>query len=244
MSFATVYNTLDALAQRRPRRRRCALGAARRASIRTRRRITTRCATRAARRRHPCRRSLEPHAAAQRASQRRAGLRGRARGERIYRGLCAARCSRIEEQKRRTNMAKSLNGNEDPPEPEGRLRGRVAGEPPLPLLRKGRGRRGPPGDRRQLQGDGRRRDRPRARSPRLPRSRSAIRRRASRSATPRRTSRPPSPARRTSTRRCTRAWRRRAREEGFDDIAEWFETLAKAEKSHAGRFQKMLDTLK
>jgi rubrerythrin len=31
-----------------------------------------------------------------------------------------------------------------------------------------------------------------------------------------------------------------AREEGFDDIAEWFETLAKAEKSHAGRFQKML----
>ncbi len=35
-----------------------------------------------------------------------------------------------------------------------------------------------------------------------------------------------------------------AREEGFDDIAEWFETLAKAEKSHAGRFQKMLDTLK
>jgi rubrerythrin len=34
-----------------------------------------------------------------------------------------------------------------------------------------------------------------------------------------------------------------AREEGFDDIAEWFETLAKAEKSHAGRFQKMLATL-
>ena len=35
-----------------------------------------------------------------------------------------------------------------------------------------------------------------------------------------------------------------AREEGFDDIAEWFETLAKAEKSHAGRFAKMLETLK
>jgi rubrerythrin len=34
-----------------------------------------------------------------------------------------------------------------------------------------------------------------------------------------------------------------AREEGFDEIAEWFETLAKAEKSHAGRFQKALDTL-
>ncbi len=35
-----------------------------------------------------------------------------------------------------------------------------------------------------------------------------------------------------------------ARDEGFDDIAEWFETLAKAEKSHAGRFQKMLQVLK
>jgi rubrerythrin len=34
-----------------------------------------------------------------------------------------------------------------------------------------------------------------------------------------------------------------AREEGFPDIAEWFETLAKAEKSHAGRFQKAHDTL-
>jgi rubrerythrin len=29
-----------------------------------------------------------------------------------------------------------------------------------------------------------------------------------------------------------------AREEGFSEIAEWFETLAKAEKSHAGRFDK------
>src|SRR5262245_19017001 len=35
-----------------------------------------------------------------------------------------------------------------------------------------------------------------------------------------------------------------AREEGFDEIAEWFETLARAEKSHAGRFRKGLDTLK
>ncbi len=34
-----------------------------------------------------------------------------------------------------------------------------------------------------------------------------------------------------------------AREEGFDEIADWFETLAKAEKSHAGRFQKALDQL-
>jgi len=34
-----------------------------------------------------------------------------------------------------------------------------------------------------------------------------------------------------------------AREEGFDEIAEWFETLARAEKSHAGKFQDTLDTL-
>ena len=33
-----------------------------------------------------------------------------------------------------------------------------------------------------------------------------------------------------------------AREEKFDEIAEWFETLAKAERSHAGRFQKALDS--
>ena len=35
-----------------------------------------------------------------------------------------------------------------------------------------------------------------------------------------------------------------AREEGFAEIAEWFETLAKAERSHAGRFTKGLDGLK
>ena len=31
-----------------------------------------------------------------------------------------------------------------------------------------------------------------------------------------------------------------ARQEGFGEIAEWFETLAKAEKSHAGKFQALL----
>ena len=36
---------------------------------------------------------------------------------------------------------------------------------------------------------------------------------------------------------------RTARDEGFAEIADWFETLAKAEKSHAGRFQKALQTL-
>jgi len=35
---------------------------------------------------------------------------------------------------------------------------------------------------------------------------------------------------------------RTAREEGFEEVAEWFETLARAEKSHAGRFQKGLDS--
>jgi rubrerythrin len=34
-----------------------------------------------------------------------------------------------------------------------------------------------------------------------------------------------------------------AREEGFDEIADWFETLAKAEKSHAGRFQELLNSI-
>merc|ERR1712093_878695 len=34
-----------------------------------------------------------------------------------------------------------------------------------------------------------------------------------------------------------------ARDEGFEEIADWFETLAKAEKSHAGKFQKTLDSM-
>jgi rubrerythrin len=34
-----------------------------------------------------------------------------------------------------------------------------------------------------------------------------------------------------------------ARDEGFDEIADWMETLAKAERSHANRFQKALDSL-
>ena len=34
-----------------------------------------------------------------------------------------------------------------------------------------------------------------------------------------------------------------ARSESFDEIADWFETLAKAERSHANRFQKSLDAL-
>jgi len=34
-----------------------------------------------------------------------------------------------------------------------------------------------------------------------------------------------------------------AREEGFDEIADWFETLAKAERSHANRYQKALNEM-
>ena len=32
-----------------------------------------------------------------------------------------------------------------------------------------------------------------------------------------------------------------ARDEGFEEIADWFETLAKAERSHAGKFQKAIE---
>ena len=36
---------------------------------------------------------------------------------------------------------------------------------------------------------------------------------------------------------------RTAREEGFTELADWFETLARAEKSHANRFAKMLASI-
>ena len=36
---------------------------------------------------------------------------------------------------------------------------------------------------------------------------------------------------------------RTAREEGFPEIADWLETLARAERSHAGRFTKGLEDL-
>ena len=36
---------------------------------------------------------------------------------------------------------------------------------------------------------------------------------------------------------------KQARSDGFDEIADWFETLAKAERSHANRYQKALDAL-
>ena len=39
------------------------------------------------------------------------------------------------------------------------------------------------------------------------------------------------------------AYAQAARDEGFDEIADWFETLARAERSHANRFQKTLNDL-
>ena len=36
---------------------------------------------------------------------------------------------------------------------------------------------------------------------------------------------------------------RTARDEGFDEIAEWLETLARAERSHAGRFTESLESI-
>jgi len=39
------------------------------------------------------------------------------------------------------------------------------------------------------------------------------------------------------------AMARTAREEGLNDVADWFETLAKAERSHANRYQKAIEQL-
>ncbi|NDE01791.1 MAG: rubrerythrin [Gammaproteobacteria bacterium] len=41
----------------------------------------------------------------------------------------------------------------------------------------------------------------------------------------------------------TEGMAKQAREEGFDEIADWFETLAKAERSHANRFTKALESI-
>ena len=51
------------------------------------------------------------------------------------------------------------------------------------------------------------------------------------------------PARTGEVQRSAEAVAELFRGEGFEEIADWFETLAKAERSHANRFQKALDTL-
>jgi rubrerythrin len=35
-----------------------------------------------------------------------------------------------------------------------------------------------------------------------------------------------------------------ARDEGFDDVADWFGTLARAERTHAGRYERALEKLR
>ncbi len=39
------------------------------------------------------------------------------------------------------------------------------------------------------------------------------------------------------------AYARAAREEGFEEIADWFDTVTRAERSHAGRLTAGLDSL-
>ena len=139
-------------------------------------------------------------------------------------------------------MAKSLTRkHQDPPEPQGRLRGRVAGEPSLPLLRAGRGRRGLPeiagnfketadGETGHAHGHLKFLEQVGDPATGLPIGTTEKNLKAAIAGeTHEYESMYPGMA-------------KTARDEGFDDIAEWFETLAKAEKSHAGRFQKMLDT--
>src|SRR4029078_6558180 len=44
--------------------------------------------------------------------------------------------------------------------------------------------------------------------------------------------------------RMYRGFAKTGRDEGFSEIAEWLETLARAEKSHAGRFAQGLEALR
>ena len=139
---------------------------------------------------------------------------------------------------------KELKGTKTHDNLKAAVRRRIAGEPPLPLFR-----------------EARRTSRARTTSPRVFRSTAegetghahghldylaAVGDPATGPAD-RRDARQPegrrSPAKRTSTPTCIRAWRRPRASEGFDEIADWFETLAKAERSHANRFQKALDAL-
>ena len=46
-----------------------------------------------------------------------------------------------------------------------------------------------------------------------------------------------------ATRVLNQSMAKAARGEGFEEIADWFETLAKAERSHANKFQKTLDAI-
>ena len=129
--------------------------------------------------------------------------------------------------------------NEDAREPEGRVRRRIAGQPPLPVLRQGRRRRGLP----EVAGNFR--DTAEGETGHahghldylkqvgdpatdLPIGDTVANLKAAVAGeTHEYTDMYPGMA-------------KTARDEGFAEIADWFETLAKAEKAHAGRFQALL----
>jgi len=123
---------------------------------------------------------------------------------------------------------------------EGRVRRRIAGEPPLPVLRNKADVEGRTTYRRSSARP-RRRDRSRARAPRLP---GAGRRSATGLPIVRR-ARPQGGHRRRNARihRHVSGHGEDGAHGGLRGIADWFETLAKAERSHANRFQKALDAL-
>ena len=74
-------------------------------------------------------------------------------------------------------------------------------------------------------------------------ARSAIRSRASPSARPRTTCRSAIAGETYEYTEMYPGFAKTARDEGFDEIAEWLETLARAEKSHAGRFAQGLESI-
>ncbi len=248
VSLKTVYQTLHDLAE---------LGADHRARRRDRRRlastptsrppITTWCAA-------ACGKVRDvdadfPGPAGARQGRTRASTSHSA--EVVFRGLCdecqrasaVTKTNTISEQEKGTNNHASIEGHPDRGQPQGGVRRREPGQPPLPVLRPEGRRRGLPRRRRALPLGRRGRDRPRVRALRLPqRGRRPGDRRAGRRR-PRTTSSRPSRARPTSTPRCTPGFAKTARDEGFEEIAEWLETLARAEKSHAGRFTQGLESL-
>ncbi len=137
--------------------------------------------------------------------------------------------------KRRPSMPE-FKGSQTQAEPEGGVRRREPGQPSLPLLRPEGRRRGLPRCRRPVPLGGRGRDGPRLRSLRLPGRGRRPRHRRSPSVP---TSDNLKSAITGETYEYTEMYpgfSKTARDEGFDEIAEWLETLARAEKSHAGRF--------
>ena len=97
---------------------------------------------------------------------------------------------------------------------------------------------GLPGRRRPVPRHRRGRDRPRARPPGLPEDGRRPGHRTCPSATPRDNLKAAIAGETHEYTDMYPGMAKTAREEGFAEIADWFETLAKAEKSHAGRFDQ------